>query len=133
MPLTYSTRDVIFINTSPPEKRTFLLKDKVELDQLPENSTDIAVDNMIKRYSKRPRQLEQWCLADVTSKLEVKFPEEYAKISEENETNDDNNDSENDETNDSETFDVNFSDTNTIVTFKNGIEIRRRKTQYKIQ
>lgn len=31
------------------------------------------------RYAKRPKQLENWCLADVVSKLEVTFPKEMEK------------------------------------------------------
>ena len=63
MPLTKSTRDVVFINASEPNRRIQLLKGKSALDEMPDSSTDIVADNLIKRYSKRPKCLENWCLA----------------------------------------------------------------------
>ena len=74
MPLTKATRQVVFINTSPENKRTFLLKQASALQKMSPDSTDIEADNDIKRYSKRPKALENWCLADYVSQLEVKFP-----------------------------------------------------------
>ena len=55
IPLTKCTRDIVFINTSIPEERIFLLKPKAALDELPAESTDIESQNVIQRYSKRPR------------------------------------------------------------------------------
>ena len=72
LPLAKATREVAFINTSPPTDRTFLLKSKEALENLPGSSTDIEADNIIKRYSKRPKSLENWCLADYVSQLEIK-------------------------------------------------------------
>ena len=74
LPLTRATREVIFVNTSHPDERTFLLKSKEQLEQMPMQSTDIEAGNMIKRYAMRPRKLENWCLADYASKLNVIFP-----------------------------------------------------------
>ena len=74
LPLTKKTRQVIFINTSPPEERTRLLKSQELLENLPENSTDIYSSNEIIRYAKRPRQLSHWCLADYVSQLNVQYP-----------------------------------------------------------
>ena len=76
IPLTKSTRDVVFVNTSTPEERVFLLKPKSSLDDLPPESTDIESDNIIQRYSKRPRQLQKLCLADYVSKVDVIYPKE---------------------------------------------------------
>lgn len=64
MPLSRSSRDFQFISTSPPEERTFLLKKLEKLKELPDNSHDIEADNMIKRYQRRPKQLENLCLAE---------------------------------------------------------------------
>ena len=64
MPLTKCTRDIVFINTSVPEERIFLLKPKAAHDEVPAKSTDLESDNVIQRYSKRPRQLSKFCLAD---------------------------------------------------------------------
>ncbi|XP_069109201.1 uncharacterized protein [Argopecten irradians] len=120
MPLTQATRDVVFINTSPPNERVFLLKSQDDLESLPENSTDIKAESMITRYAKRPKQLENWCLADVVSELEVTFPKEEKKhedrISEEQ--NDDN-----------VVENENFSHEDIVVHLKNGIKIRRRKNK----
>ena len=34
------------------------------IKELPDNSVDIESDNVIKRYQRRPKQLENLCLAD---------------------------------------------------------------------
>ena len=41
---------VTFLNTNMPEKRYLMLRDKEDLDELPENSTDIFQRNMLNRY-----------------------------------------------------------------------------------
>ena len=64
MPLRRSTREFQIINTSNPDKRTFLLKTLDKIKELPDNSTDIESDNIIKRYQRRPRKLEELCLAN---------------------------------------------------------------------
>ena len=94
IPLTKSTRDVVFVNTSTPEERVFLLKPKSSLDDLPPESTDIESDNIIQRYSKRPRQLQKLCLADYVSKVDVIYPKEN-KLPTEMEVNNDDDVSEN--------------------------------------
>lgn len=40
------------------------MKKLEKLKELPDNSHDIESDNMIKRYQRRPRQLENLCLAE---------------------------------------------------------------------
>ena len=89
IPLTKSTRDVVFVNTSTSEERVFLLKPKSSLDDLPPESTDIESDNIIQRYSKRPRQLQKLCLADYVSKVDVIYPKENKVPTEMEVTNDD--------------------------------------------
>ena len=74
IPLTKCTRDIVFINTSILEERIFLLKSKAALDELPAESTDVESENVIQRYSKRPRQLEKFCLADYVSKIDIIYP-----------------------------------------------------------
>lgn len=76
IPLTKATRAVVFINTSPPEERIFLLKPKSVLNELPAESIDIESDNIIQRYSKRPRQLQHFCLADYVSTVDVVYSKE---------------------------------------------------------
>ena len=74
IPLTKCTRDIVFINTSTTAERVFLLKPKSVLDELPAESTDIESSNVIQRYSKRPKQLSKFCLADYVSKVDVIYP-----------------------------------------------------------
>ena len=64
MPLRRSSREFQFINTSDPDERTFLLKSMDKIKELPDNSIDIESDNIIKRYQRRPKKLENLCLAD---------------------------------------------------------------------
>lgn len=70
MPLRSSSRSVIFINTSESANRTFLLKSFEALQELPEGSTDIETDNWIKRYQRRPRVLQKYCLAAFVSSFD---------------------------------------------------------------
>ena len=51
IPLIKCTRNIVFINTSTPEERIFLLKPKSVLDELPAESTDVESYNVIQRYS----------------------------------------------------------------------------------
>ena len=63
MPMRRASREFQFINTSHPEERTFLLKTIEKIKELPDKSTDIESDNVLKRYQRRPRKLELLCLA----------------------------------------------------------------------
>ena len=74
IPLTKCTGDIVFINTSTTAERVFLLKPKSVLDELPAEYTDIESSNIIQRYSKRPKQLSKFCLADYVSKDDVIYP-----------------------------------------------------------
>jgi hypothetical protein len=59
------------VNSSPPEQRTGLLKDAPTMERLDDDSTEICVDNVLKRYQRRPLKLSDWCLADFSSKLSL--------------------------------------------------------------
>ena len=63
IPMRRSTRDFQFMNTSHPDERTFLLKKLDKIKELPDNSCEIESDNIIQRYQRRPKQLENICLA----------------------------------------------------------------------
>ncbi|XP_069109303.1 uncharacterized protein [Argopecten irradians] len=120
LPLTKSSRDVVFINTSEPHNRTFLLKQKDVLEKLPQDSTDIESDNIVKRYAKRPKQLQKMCLADYVAELDISYPK---KMSSPEEINDDDlskSDSEDED-------DADNVDNWTEITLPNGTSIRRRK------
>jgi len=64
MPLHKASRDVIFVNTSSPEKRTVMLKDFNIIENLPDDCKDVFAEGMLKHYSNRPEALEETCLAD---------------------------------------------------------------------
>ncbi|XP_053403150.1 uncharacterized protein LOC123564956 [Mercenaria mercenaria] len=74
LPLTQSSRDVIFINTSPPEKRVEILRPMSQIEHLPNNSTDVTCSGMIDKYQNRPKVLENVCLAEFASLFERKPP-----------------------------------------------------------
>eukprot|EP00105_Crassostrea_gigas_P014661 XP_011431404.1 PREDICTED: uncharacterized protein LOC105331065 [Crassostrea gigas] len=124
MPMTKASRDVVFINTSPSDDRVILIKTDAELEKLTPNSTDVECSNIIKRYAKRPKQLENWCLADYVSQLDVVFPKDTEKELFENEVNDDEQDNRSD---DEDNSDLEFTESDTLVTLRNGIKIKRRK------
>ena len=63
-PMRRSSRDVIFINTSPPEERVELLKSISDINELDDDSEDIYTGGLLKRYIKRPASLEDVSLAD---------------------------------------------------------------------
>ena len=64
LPMRKSSRQVVFINTSPPEDRVQLLKPLQEINDLEDDSDDIYASGLIKRYTKRPAKLENVSLAD---------------------------------------------------------------------
>ena len=67
--MSLKSRSCEFLPTAPRSNRTFLLKSKKELEALPDDSTDIEADNIIKRYARRHQALENYCLADFVSKI----------------------------------------------------------------
>jgi len=74
MHLRQSSRKVLFINTTSPENRLVLIKSFTALEELSETSTDIESDNWIKRYRRRPKTLQGWCLADFVAWFEIDYP-----------------------------------------------------------
>ena len=112
MPLTKSSRDVIFVNKSERKQRIQLLKSKSALQELPESSIDIMADNIVKRYARRPKCLDNWCLADYVSQLEIVYPKE--DINADSCDRDINDDDYDEETSTEELF----NDDKTIVVFK---------------
>ena len=122
LPITKSSRDIVFINTAPENDRIILLKNKESLEALPPQSTDIEADSMIKRYSKRPKVFESMCLADYVSELEIKFP----STRKQDEVNDDQLDMLNSDS-DCEVDKTDLQRKCEKVQLKNGIVIKRRK------
>ena len=67
--MSAKSRKCEFVPTAPTSERTFLLKSKKELEAMPEGSTEIEADNVIKRYIRRQEVLEDYCLADFISRI----------------------------------------------------------------
>ena len=67
--MSSKSRSCEFLPTSLRSERTFLLKSRKELEELPDESTDIEANNVVKRYAKRHHSLENFCLADYVSKV----------------------------------------------------------------
>jgi len=55
LPLKRCSREVVFLNTSEPDERVYLLKSNI--DQLPDDA-HVAESNIITRYADRPHTLE---------------------------------------------------------------------------
>ncbi|KAJ8048640.1 hypothetical protein HOLleu_01031 [Holothuria leucospilota] len=71
MSLRKATRQFVFINTSPPEDRTVLLKPLKVISELPDDSTDVECMGLIKKYTARPKVLDSYCLADFAAWFDV--------------------------------------------------------------
>lgn len=67
MPLRKSSREVVFFDTSEAEKRTVLLKSYSSLKEMPESTTNVESDNVLKRYKRRPKGMSNYCYADFVS------------------------------------------------------------------
>ena len=128
MPLTKFTRDIVFINTSVPEERIFLLKPKAVLDELPAESTDVESDNVIQRYSKRPRQLSKFCLADYVSKVDIIYAKGNKIQEKHSNRNDDKScDSSSSDENEDILDDGNSQSSDLLYQAKNGTKYKKRK------
>ena len=128
IPLTKCTRDIVFINTSVPEERIFLLKPKAALDELPAESTDVESDNVIQRYSKRPKQLSKYCLADYVSKVDIIYPKGNKVPEKVNDKNDDDQgDSSSSNESEDSLDDDNSQGSDLLYKTKNGIKYKKRK------
>ena len=101
-----------------PDKRIQLIKSKSVLDEMPDDSTDIVAENAIKRYAKRPRAVENLCLADYVAQLDIVYPEDEFSEEKDDEVNDDDH---------IEQVVQEFDESHTLLTLKNGIKIKRRK------
>jgi hypothetical protein len=67
LPLTCSSRKCVFINTSPLEKCTFMLKPPVLLQQKPDNSEDVICHSIIDYYIQIPSPIRDIFLAEFVS------------------------------------------------------------------
>jgi hypothetical protein len=67
LPLNCSSRKCVFINTSPLEKHTFVLKPPSLLEQEPHNSEDMLCRSIIDYYLQRPSPIKHICLGEFVS------------------------------------------------------------------
>ena len=64
LPMRKSSRQVIFINTTPPEERVQLLKPMSEIQEMVDDSEEVHSSGLLNRYTQRPTSLENISLAD---------------------------------------------------------------------
>ncbi|CAB3999556.1 ATP-dependent DNA helicase PIF1 [Paramuricea clavata] len=64
LPMRKSSRNVVFINTSPPNDRVELLKPLSEIEKMSDESEEIHSGGLLKRYVERPDSLNNITLAD---------------------------------------------------------------------
>jgi hypothetical protein len=66
LPMKRSSRQTVFVNTSPPSERVTLLKSQV-LDAMDYEDNNIECSNDISRYAERPNSMENVTLAEFVS------------------------------------------------------------------
>ena len=64
LPMRKASREIIFINTSPPEERVELSKPINDIENMEDDSEEVYTSGLLKRYCKRPKKLEHLTLAD---------------------------------------------------------------------
>ena len=69
IPLSISSRPVIFINTGEKDQRSRILKSEKQLKELPADSNDVMVNGLLDFYSARPVEMEEICLADFAAEF----------------------------------------------------------------
>ena len=64
LPMRKASRQIVFINNSPPEERVELLKPLRDIQEMDNDCEEIYTGGLLKRYSKRPAKFEDLTLAD---------------------------------------------------------------------
>ena len=85
LPMRKVSRQIIFINTSPPEERVELLKPLSDIKEMDDDCEEIYTSGLVKRYCKRPAKLEQITLADWAAWYDCSG-KPYVKLSDEVDT-----------------------------------------------
>lgn len=67
---TDSSRSDIFVNTSPVNERTFILKPMDELKKLEDDCEDVVAQGLLDHYANRSEDLEDLCLAEIATNYE---------------------------------------------------------------
>ncbi|KAH9388427.1 hypothetical protein TYRP_023493 [Tyrophagus putrescentiae] len=84
-----TSRDVLFINTSPPEGRVRMVRPERELRNLPPNSTDVFSTNINDYYRTRPRAIADLALAQVAANFSFKKKARVAPLDDDDDDDDD--------------------------------------------
>ena len=71
LPMRKSSRQVVFINTSPSEERVQLLKSLNDIQELEDDSEEIYAAGLLARYTKIPATLEQFTPADWAARYDA--------------------------------------------------------------
>ncbi len=74
LPMRKASREIVFVHTAPPEERVQLLKPLDEIQHLEDECEEIYEGGLIKRYTKRPKQLEGITLADFAAWYDLSSP-----------------------------------------------------------
>ena len=85
LPMRKASREVMFINTSPPEDRVELLKLLNDIKDMEDDCEEIYTGGLLKRYSKRPIKFEHVTLAHWAARYDS-CGKPYAKQSNELDT-----------------------------------------------
>ena len=64
LPMKKSSREVLFINTAPPNERVQLLKPMNDIKEMEDDCEDVYTTGLLQRYAKRTASLEHLTLAD---------------------------------------------------------------------
>ena len=72
LPMRRSSREVVFIPSSPPDERIQLLKSLDQIKEMEDESEEIETGSLIKRYIERPQSLENVTLADWAAWYDMK-------------------------------------------------------------
>ena len=79
LPVSHCTRNFVYINTYPPDKRHVMVKGKKHLERMNQNSTNIYYEGLLGHYENRANELENNCLAYYASHFEYISDEVYNK------------------------------------------------------
>ena len=74
LPTTEMNRQTLFLHTAHLDERTFLLKDYETLPQMNPDSHNIHSDSILIEYQRRPKYLENCCLAEFASLPRIVYP-----------------------------------------------------------
>ena len=64
LPMKKSSREVLFINTAPPNERVQLLKPMNDIKEMEDDYENVYTIGLLQRYAKRTASLEHLTLAD---------------------------------------------------------------------